>query len=46
MVQYALQKYNGDASRVFVTGESSGAMMTVRVCLDVLSRHFPTRIYC
>jgi acetylxylan esterase len=29
MVQYALQHYNGDASRVFVTGESSGAMMTV-----------------
>lgn len=28
MVRYALQKYNGDASRVFVTGESSGAMMT------------------
>ncbi|KAH6622500.1 Alpha/Beta hydrolase protein [Chaetomium tenue] len=28
MVKYALQKYNGDASRVFVTGESSGAMMT------------------
>lgn len=29
MVRYTLQKYNGDASRVFVTGESSGAMMTV-----------------
>jgi acetylxylan esterase len=29
MIQYALQKYNGDASKVFVTGESSGAMMTV-----------------
>ncbi|KAK4035107.1 Alpha/Beta hydrolase protein [Parachaetomium inaequale] len=28
MVRYALNKYNGDASRVFVTGESSGAMMT------------------
>ncbi|KAH6853305.1 Alpha/Beta hydrolase protein [Chaetomium sp. MPI-CAGE-AT-0009] len=28
MVRYALEKYNGDASRVFVTGESSGAMMT------------------
>ncbi|KAH9432265.1 hypothetical protein MCOR02_006968 [Pyricularia oryzae] len=28
MVRYALQKYNGDASRVYVTGESSGAMMT------------------
>jgi acetylxylan esterase len=31
MIKYALQKYNGDASRVFVTGESSGAMMTVRI---------------
>jgi acetylxylan esterase len=29
MVRYALQKYNGDSSRVYVTGESSGAMMTV-----------------
>ena len=29
MVRYALKKYNGDTSRVFVTGESSGAMMTV-----------------
>ncbi|KAI8629390.1 Alpha/Beta hydrolase protein [Xylariaceae sp. FL1651] len=28
MVRYALKTYNGDASRVFVTGESSGAMMT------------------
>ncbi|SMR60285.1 unnamed protein product [Zymoseptoria tritici ST99CH_1E4] len=28
MVRYALETYNGDASRVFVTGESSGAMMT------------------
>ncbi|PVI03040.1 carbohydrate esterase family 1 protein [Periconia macrospinosa] len=28
MVRYALQKYNGDKSKVFVTGESSGAMMT------------------
>ncbi|KAK7914117.1 alpha/beta-hydrolase [Apiospora marii] len=27
MVGYALQKYGGDASRVFVTGSSSGAMM-------------------
>ncbi|MBY8854327.1 esterase, partial [Saccharothrix sp. MB29] len=24
MVRYALQRYNGDASRVFVTGVSSG----------------------
>jgi acetylxylan esterase len=29
MVTYTLNTYNGDASRVFVTGSSSGAMMTV-----------------
>lgn len=29
MVSYTLSKYNGDKSRVFVTGTSSGAMMTV-----------------
>lgn len=28
MVTYTLDKYNGDASQVFVTGSSSGAMMT------------------
>lgn len=28
MVAYALDKYDGDASQVFVTGSSSGAMMT------------------
>jgi len=28
MVTYTLQKYNGDPSKVFVTGSSSGAMMT------------------
>ncbi|KAI1846590.1 hypothetical protein JX265_009106 [Neoarthrinium moseri] len=28
MVRWTLNKYNGDASRVFVTGISSGAMMT------------------
>ncbi|KAK4923632.1 hypothetical protein LTR49_009187 [Elasticomyces elasticus] len=28
MVAYTLDKYSGDASRVFVTGSSSGAMMT------------------
>jgi acetylxylan esterase len=33
MVKYALQHYNGDASRVYVTGESSGAMMTVGATL-------------
>jgi acetylxylan esterase len=35
MVRYALKKYNGDTSKVYVTGESSGAMMTV-------SHHLPT----
>lgn len=29
MVTYTLNKYKGDASKVFVTGSSSGAMMTV-----------------
>ncbi|KAJ9134118.1 Alpha/beta-hydrolase [Pleurostoma richardsiae] len=28
MVEWTLRQYNGDASRVFVTGVSSGAMMT------------------
>lgn len=28
MVNYTLEKYGGDSSRVFVTGSSSGAMMT------------------
>ncbi|KAH8678318.1 Alpha/Beta hydrolase protein [Xylariales sp. PMI_506] len=28
MVTYTLQQYNGDPSRVYVTGSSSGAMMT------------------
>lgn len=35
-VNYALQKYNGDASRVFVVGFSSGAMMT-----NVLAGSYP-----
>ena len=30
MVKSTLAKYNGDPSKVFVTGSSSGAMMTVR----------------
>lgn len=30
MVTYTIGKYNADSSRVFVTGMSSGAMMTVR----------------
>jgi poly(hydroxyalkanoate) depolymerase family esterase len=32
MVKYALEKYNGDASKVFVMGSSSGAMMTNVMC--------------
>jgi len=32
MVTYTLQKYNADANRVFVTGSSSGAMMTNVLC--------------
>jgi acetylxylan esterase len=36
MVNYTLNKYNGDASKVFVTGSSSGGMMTVS-----LARPFP-----
>lgn len=30
MVTYTLNRYNADASKVFVTGSSSGGMMTVR----------------
>jgi acetylxylan esterase len=36
MVTYAEQHYNGDASRVYVTGASSGAMMT-----DVMLGDYP-----
>ncbi|KAI0867588.1 putative acetyl xylan esterase [Hypoxylon argillaceum] len=36
MVTYTLDKYNGDKSRVFVTGTSSGAMMT-----NVLAATYP-----
>ncbi|KAI0505683.1 putative acetyl xylan esterase [Xylaria bambusicola] len=36
MVSYVLDKYNGDKSRVFVTGSSSGAMMT-----NVLAATYP-----
>jgi len=32
MVTYTIQKYNADAGRVFVTGTSSGAMMTNLLC--------------
>lgn len=34
MVTYALKQYNGDATKVFVTGSSSGAMMTVSLFRD------------
>lgn len=36
MVSYAVSNYGGDASRVYVTGSSSGAMMT-----NVLSSAYP-----
>jgi len=36
MVRYTLQKYNGNPSRVFATGTSSGAMMT-----NVLAGAYP-----
>jgi acetylxylan esterase len=32
MIKYALEKYKGDPKRVFVTGSSSGAMMTNVMC--------------
>jgi acetylxylan esterase len=32
MVKWTLAKYNGNTSRVFVTGTSSGAMMTNVLC--------------
>jgi len=38
MVNYTLNKYNGDASKVFVTGSSSGGMMTVSRALPLLSK--------
>jgi acetylxylan esterase len=34
MVTWAISKYNADSSKVFVTGSSSGAMMTV--CFGLL----------
>lgn len=47
MVRYTLDKYKADKSRVFVTGTSSGAMMTVRFLLFplplFLSPVHPTR---
>lgn len=36
MVKYAVDKYGGDKDRVFVTGSSSGAMMT-----NVLAGAYP-----
>ena len=46
MVTYALNQYKGDASKVFVTGSSSGAMMTVsqastRGPMLALANHVP-----
>jgi acetylxylan esterase len=32
MIKYALEKYKGDPKRVYVTGSSSGAMMTNVMC--------------
>ena len=34
MVIYAVTNYNGDWTRIFVTGSSSGAMMTVIITKD------------
>ena len=34
MVTYTLQTYGGDSTKVFVTGSSSGAMMTVRCTIS------------
>ena len=38
MVTYALVNYDGDATKVFVTGSSSGAMMTVSLIIKLLGR--------
>lgn len=35
MVKWTLTQYKADASKVFVTGSSSGAMMTVRSSLNI-----------
>lgn len=37
MVKYTLQQYNGDPTKVFVTGTSSGGMMTVSYLLPELT---------
>jgi acetylxylan esterase len=34
MVTWTISQYNADTSRVFVTGSSSGAMMTVTITLE------------
>jgi acetylxylan esterase len=38
MVKWTLSQYKADASKVFVTGSSSGAMMTVRIALSQVQR--------
>jgi acetylxylan esterase len=38
MVKWTLNEYKGDAAKVFVTGSSSGAMMTVRLSLLLLPK--------
>lgn len=40
MVTYTLETYSADASRVFATGTSSGAMMTVRDIMLAFSSRF------
>lgn len=46
MVTYTLDKYNGDKSRVFVTGTSSGAMMTVGLpSFFLLLLSYPLSLY-
>ncbi|TDZ27511.1 putative acetylxylan esterase A [Colletotrichum sidae] len=41
MVTYTLGQYNGDKSRVFVTGTSSGAMMTNPPAQNVMAATYP-----
>lgn len=46
MVTYTLKKYNADPKRVFVTGSSSGAMMTVSYssfCVSKSATKYPRK---